>query len=101
MKTTCISNPDGDNHSNRKMDNADAWRATIPISSHDFPSNGSYKNLFPQLIGSLENGFGYYIYKYIFLKLYFNIKEYLEMQSGKLFPYVLQQELLFLTLNTE
>ena len=79
------------------MDNADAWRATIPISSHDFPSNGSYKNLFPQLIGSLENGF----YKYIFLKLYFNIKEYLEMQSGKLFPYVLQQELLFLTLNTE
>ena len=99
MKNTCISNPDGDNHSNRKMDNADAWRATIPISSHDFPSNGSYKNLFPQLIGSLENGFGYY--KYIFLKLYFNIKEYLEMQSGKLFPYVLQQELLFLTLNTE
>ena len=97
MKTTCISNPDGDNHSNRKMDNADAWRATIPISSHDFPSNGSYKNLFPQLIGSLENGF----YKYIFLKLYFNIKEYLEMQSGKLFPYVLQQESLFLTLNKE
>ena len=66
MKNTCISNPDGDNHSNRKMDNADAWRATIPISSHDFPSNGSYKNLFPQLIGSLENGFGYYLQIHIF-----------------------------------
>ena len=48
------------------MDNADAWRATIPISSHDFPSNGSYKNLFPQLIGSLENGFGYYLQIHIF-----------------------------------
>ena len=54
MKNTCISNPDGDNHSNRKMDNADAWRATIPISSHDFPSNGSNKYVFHPLIGPLK-----------------------------------------------
>ena len=54
MKNTCISNPDGDNHSNRKMDNADAWRATIPIRSHDFPSNGSNQNVFQQLISSLK-----------------------------------------------
>ena len=54
IKNTCISNPDGDNHSNRKMDNADAWRATIPISSHDFPSNGSNQNVFHQLLRSLK-----------------------------------------------
>ena len=69
MKNTCISNPDGDNHSNRKMDNADAWRATIPISSHDFPSNGSNKYVFHPLIGPLENGFWYlqiHIFKIIY-----------------------------------
>ena len=36
------------------MDNADAWRATIPIRSHDFPSNGSNQNVFQQLISSLK-----------------------------------------------
>ena len=36
-----MSNPDGESHSKRKIDSADTWRATIPMRSQDFPSNGS------------------------------------------------------------
>lgn len=82
------------------MDNADAWRATIPIRSHDFPSNGSNQNVFQQLIKSLRIIL-HIIYILVNQLVYIRIKDYLEMQSGKLFLYVLQQELLFLTLNKE
>ena len=40
-----MSKPDGESHSKRKIDNAETWRATIPIKSHDFPSNVSVNNI--------------------------------------------------------
>ena len=53
------------------MDNADAWRATIPIRSHDFPSNGSNQNVFQQMISSLKR-FWMNIYRQYILQTFTN-----------------------------